>query len=117
LVGFGEVDLEECPSFVGFELAAPFTAALWEHTGVRNEGVGVGDDLGGCVRTAACVGVVHCILDLGIKGFDRLVWVVWFAEDGVVVGQIVGSDVTVGLHQMFDEVSRGGVGETSVSVL
>ena len=65
----------------------------------------------------ACVGVVHGILDLGIKGFDQLVWVVWLAEYGVVVGQIVGSDVAVGLQKIFDEVFCCGVGETSVSVL
>ena len=34
LVGLGEVDLESCPSFLGFGFATPFTAALWEHTGV-----------------------------------------------------------------------------------
>jgi len=95
LVCFSEMDFEFCPSFICFGLATPFAAAFWEHAGVRNEGVCIGDDLGGSVSAAACIGVVHGILGLGIKGFYWLVGIVGLAEHGVIVCQVIRCDVAV----------------------
>ena len=54
-----------------------------------------GVDLGGSVSAAASVGVIHCILDLGVKGFYWLVGIVGLAEHSVVVCQMIRRDVAV----------------------
>ena len=115
-MGNGKVIFKLYPRAVSVGLTLLDLAIIIEQTSSKDDVECCVDDLDGSEWgiTGGCI--LHRVLDLVEKSFNREVSIVAFFHTGGVGFQIGSVDLGVSTVEMSDELERGDVGITNVSV-